>query len=63
MTPLCSSTIDVSPICPPTVCPIVPPSVPPVDSPTVPPIGTSQCHSQLVLNPNTSRYDWQRVCQ
>jgi hypothetical protein len=63
MTPICSSSIDLPPICPPTVCPIVPPSVQPINPPVVPPIGTSQCQNKQVLNQRTGQYEWRLICQ
>ena len=63
MTPICSSSIDLPPICPPTVCPIVPPSVQPINPPVVPPIGTSQCQNKQVLNQRTGQYEWRVICQ
>lgn len=60
---LCQSSIDLQPICPPTVCPIVPPRVEPITPPTVPPLGTSGCRNVQVLNPNSGQYEWRRVCQ
>jgi hypothetical protein len=61
--PICSSSIDLPPICAPTICPIVPPSIAPIQPPTVPPIGTSYCSQQQVLNPYTNQYEWRRVCE
>jgi hypothetical protein len=63
MQPLCSSAIEVPPICPSTVCRVAPPSVTPIMPPQVPPVRTSQCHMMQVLNPSTETYQWQRVCQ
>jgi hypothetical protein len=63
MVPLCSSAIEVPPICPPTVCGIVPPSVRPVPTPMVPPIGTTSCAPQQVMNPFTHQYEWRTVCR
>lgn len=34
---VCSSTLDVEPVCSPRVCPITPPSVEPIQRPRVPP--------------------------
>lgn len=62
MQPLCSSSIDIPPICPPTICSIVPPSIAPIQAPTIPPIGTSQCSQRQVLNPYTQQYEWRRIC-
>ena len=63
MQALCSSSIDLPPICPPTVCPITPPSVAPIQQPRVPPIGTTQCRQAQVVNPQTGRYEWREVCR
>jgi len=43
MQPLCQSSIDLPPICPPTICPIASPSIAPINPATLPPLGTSQC--------------------
>jgi hypothetical protein len=63
MQPICSSSIDLPPICPPTVCAIVPPPVAPMQAPTVPPIGTTQCSPRQVLNPYTQQYEWRSICE
>ena len=60
---MCSSTLDVPPVCSPQICPIVPPSVQPIRAPKIRPIGTSECHQAQVLNPNTHQYEWRRVCE
>jgi hypothetical protein len=59
---VCSSTLDMEPICPPRVCPITPPSVEPIQRPRVPPIGTSKCVQKQIYNENTHRYEWREVC-
>jgi len=41
VTPICSSTFDISPICSPAICPITPPSIAPINPLRIPPIGTS----------------------
>lgn len=61
--PLCSSALDIPPICPPRVCPIQPPSIAPVQAPQLPPLGTQNCWQQQVLNPYTNQYEWRRVCR
>ena len=61
--PLCSSTLDIPPICPPRVCAIEPPSIAPINPPTIPPIGTRNCWQEQVFNNFTGRYEWQQVCQ
>jgi hypothetical protein len=61
--PICSSSIDLEPICAPRVCPIVPPSVEPINRPRVPPVGTQNCRMVQVLNPRTAQYEWRQVCQ
>ena len=60
---LCSSTLDIEPICAPALCPIVPPAIRPIDPPTVPPVGTTSCRSEQVLNPATNLYEWRQVCR
>jgi len=40
---VCSSTLDIAPICTPRICPIETPSIAPIRTPKVPPIGTSGC--------------------
>lgn len=60
---MCSSSIDLPPICSPRICPIVPPSVKPIATPIVPPVGTRSCSMQQVLNPSTGRYEWKQVCR
>lgn len=59
--PVCSSAIEIRPICPPTICPIVPPSVRPIPTPMVPPIGTRHCAPQQVWN--GYRYEWRTICR
>lgn len=60
--PICSSTLDVRPICPPRVCPIVTPSVEPIQRPRVPPVGTKQCVQRQVYNERAQRYEWREIC-
>jgi hypothetical protein len=60
---VCSSSIDVKPICSPRICPIVPPSVRPIQSPTVPPIGTEVCEKKQVYNEYTRQYEWKTICR
>jgi len=59
---ICSSSIDLEPICPPRVCPIVPPSVQPVNPPRVPPVGTSRCYQRQIWDEQRHRYVWRQVC-
>lgn len=61
--PICSSSIDIRPICTPRICPIVPPAVRPIATPVVPPIGTRSCRMEQVLNPYTGQYEWRSVCR
>lgn len=61
--PVCTSSIDLPPICPPGICPIVPPAVRPIATPVVPPLGTRSCRLEQVLNPNNGRYEWKQVCR
>jgi hypothetical protein len=60
--PLCSSSIDLPPICAPTVCNLVPPSIAPIQPTVMAPLGTSSCAQRQVLNPATRRYEWQSIC-
>ena len=59
---LCSSSLDIEPICAPRVCHITPPSIIPIQTPSVPPIGTSNCVQKQVYNENTGMYQWKKVC-
>ena len=58
---VCSSSLDLQPICPPRICPIVPPAVRPIDPPRVPPIGASTCRSEQVWN--GEEYEWVEICR
>ncbi len=60
---ICRSSIDLPPICAPTICPIVPPAIAPIPAPMVPPIGTKQCNPEQVYNSFTKRYEWKTVCK
>ena len=60
--PICDSTLDIEPICPPKICPIESPSIEPLDPITIPPIGTDDCYNEYVYNENTGRYEWQVLC-
>jgi hypothetical protein len=60
--PLCGSSIDLPPICTPTICSIVPPSIAPIQPTGIPPLGTSGCTQRQVLNPATNRYEWLSIC-
>lgn len=63
VTPICSSTLDISPICSPTICPITPPSIAPINPLRIPPIGTSNCTMKQVYNNYTSQYEWKQICE
>ena len=60
---ICSSSIDLKPICAPKVCPIKTPSIRPIQTPMVPPIGTSNCRQEQVYNDNVGRYEWRTICR
>ena len=62
MQPLCSSSTDVPPVCPVTVCALVQPSLRPIQPLGLPPLGTSQCSQRQVLDPATRQYEWRSVC-
>jgi hypothetical protein len=58
---VCSSALDVHPICAPRICPIVPPAVRPIDPLRIPPIGASKCRSEQVWN--GQKYVWVEICR
>ena len=61
MTPLCSSTLDIPPICTGT-CPLAMPGIAPISSPDMPPLGTKTCSNEQVYNSTTYQYEWRKVC-
>ena len=63
MQPICNNSMDMPPMCPPTMCPMTPPSVAPISPSTMPPLGTSQCSNEQVLNQYTRQYEWKRICR
>ena len=63
MQAVCSSSVDLPPVCPPTLCGIPPPSLAPVPSPTLPPLGTRSCSQRQVENRYTGRYEWREICR
>lgn len=63
MQPLCESSIDLPPICPPTICPIQTPSIAPLPSLGIPPLGTTRCRQVQVFNQYSMRYEWREVCR
>ena len=63
MVPICTSSIEVPPICPPTICPLVPPSVRPIEPPVVPPVGTTRCEQKQVWSETQKRYVWREICE
>jgi len=60
--PLCQSTIDMPPVCAPTICPIVAPSLPPLPALILPPLGTSQCRQAQICD-TQGKCEWQQVCE
>ena len=62
MQALCSSSIDIAPICPAAVCAIPPPAIAPIQAPRTPPLGTSECAPRQVFNPGTHQYEWRMLC-
>jgi hypothetical protein len=62
MQPLCSSPLDIPPICPPRICPIVGPSIAPINPPTLPPVGTWSCRQARICDPY-GNCRWQQVCE
>lgn len=59
---VCSSTLDIEPICSPRICPITPPSIQPIQQPRIPPIGTKRCVQRQIYNERTRQYEWKDVC-
>ena len=59
---ICSSSLDLPPICASRICPLVPPSIASLDSLTLPPLGTSHCTNMQVYNSYTYQYEWEEVC-
>lgn len=63
MKPICQSSLDLPPICPPSICPLTPPSIAPLQPPTIPPLGTRNCTQQQVFNPLSGKYEWKTICR
>lgn len=61
--PMCTSAMDMAPMCPPMQCPMMAPSLAPLNPPTLPPIGTRSCRQMQIYNQYTRQYEWQQVCQ
>ena len=59
---ICSSTLDLAPICAPKICPLTTPSIKPLDSLELAPLGTTSCTNEQVYNYSTGRYEWTRLC-
>jgi hypothetical protein len=62
MQPLCQSTMDLPPLCPPRLCPLDGPALAPHQRPTLPPIGTTDCGQARVCD-TYGNCSWQTVCQ
>jgi hypothetical protein len=60
MRPLCSSSLDLPPICPLQLCPMVPPALAPLPPMQLPPLGTSNCRNVQVWN--GYQYVWRVIC-
>lgn len=60
---VCSSSIDLKPICPARICPISPPAVRPVAPLSLPPLGTKSCRMEQVYNDAAGEYQWERICR
>lgn len=61
--PLCTSALDLPPLCGPQSCPLLPQSLAPLQVPQIPPMGTHSCQQVKVLNPSTGRYEWSAICR
>src|SRR5258708_10743077 len=62
MQPLCQNSIDLPPLCPPTICPITSPSIAPINPAILPPLGTSQCHQARACG-TFGNCQWQQICR
>ena len=60
---ICSSTLDLRPLCPPKICPLMAPKLQPLQPLTLPPLGTTSCQLKQVYNSWTGQYEWQNLCQ
>jgi len=60
---VCSSTLDIQPICSSRICPITPPSIEPSQRSRTPPIGTENCVQRQIYNDHTRRHEWKEVCR
>lgn len=61
--PICTSSMEIPPICPMAICPAPSLSMQPLPSLSMPPLGTQNCRQVQVLNPLTQRQEWRTVCQ
>src|ERR1700683_4174822 len=59
---ICSSAIDIQPICSQGICPIATPGITPIQPLGIPPLGTTDCHQAQVYNPYTRQYEWKTLC-
>ena len=59
---VCSSSLDITPICSPRICPITPPSIEPIQQPRIPSLGASNCVQRQVYNEYTHMYEWKGIC-
>lgn len=59
--PVCSSTLDIPPICPPRICPMPPPAIKPLPSLSIPPLGTSTAVQAQVFDEDTGEYEYEEL--
>jgi hypothetical protein len=62
MQPLSESSIDLPPLCPPTICPLIPQTIAPLNPLTFLPLGTSQC-SEAQICDRSGNCRCQQVCR
>jgi hypothetical protein len=60
---ICTSSIDIKPICASKICPFAPPNIKPIEPLTLPPPGMTSCEMKQVLDTNSNKYQWKRVCK
>lgn len=61
--PVCSSSTDIPPFCPPASCPIAPPAKSPLDARDPAPAVKPGCETKQVYDPETRAYAWEQICK
>ena len=62
--PICSSTMDLAPMCNNQMCPVTSMSIQPETPITTQiPMGATSCQNEQVYNSYTGQYEWKMICQ